>query len=153
MNDYSELIKKIESSDEEIYWLGSSDDAQILLLEELLKAKLSRSFKKFLRDYGGGGVVENEISGIENNDATLKTGGTVLGDTLECRKDFNLPNYLVVVFYQYKELAWCLDSSKMDKNNECPIVSYDLFSKKITNNIADNFELFFKEYLELRAGV
>lgn len=153
MNHYSELIKKIKNSGEEIFWQGSVDEEQILLLEDQLKVRLSESFKIFLKNYGGGGVVDDEISGIENNDATLKTGGTVLGDTLECRNNFNLPSYLVVIFYQDNELAWCLDSSKMDASNECPVVSYDVFSKEITNKIADNFDLFFKEYLELRAGV
>lgn len=153
MNDYSKLIKQIESSGEEIFWLGSVDDAQISLLEKQLMVTLPNSFREFLTEYGGGGVIDDNISGIENNDANLKTGGTVLQDTLECRQDFNMPNYLAVIFYKYQELAWCLDLSKLNSDNECPVVSYDLFSEKVTNDIANNFEFFFKEYLELRAGV
>ncbi|SIS97414.1 SMI1-KNR4 cell-wall [Zobellia uliginosa] len=153
MKDYKELIDKIEQSGEELFWQGGADNDQIKILEEKLKVKLPISFKNFLNEYGGGGVIDDEISGIESNNAELKTGGTILRDTLECRENFDLPNHLVVVFYKYQELAWCIDCSSRNNENECPIVSYDLFRRKVTNVIADNFELFFKQYLELRAGI
>ena len=153
MENYAKLINQIEDSGEEIFWQGPADDKQINHLEKELNVKLPNSFKEFLYEYGGGGVIDEEISGIESNDASLVRGGTILHDTLECRKDFSLPIHLVVVFYKYQELAWCLDTSKLDQKNECPVVSYDLFSKTVTNTIAKNFEQFFKQYLELRAGI
>ncbi len=151
MYNYSELIKRVETKGDEIFWQGGADENQIAVLESKLGVKLPNSFKEFLKQYGGGVVVGDEILGIEDNDATLETGVTVLNATLECRSDFDMPMHLIVVFFQYQELAWCLDSSKIDKFNECPVVAYDIFSKQVSNKISDNFALFFREYLELRA--
>ena len=40
----------------------------------------------------------------------------------------------------------------MNDQNECPVVSYNVFNKKVDINIAVNFKEFFEEYLMLRAG-
>jgi len=146
------LVQKLESLHEDVFWQGAASIDQIDTLEQELKLELSKSFRTFLEILGGGGIVDEEISGIENNNVSLKTGGTVLRDTLECRKLFSLPDYLAVIYYKDQEVVWCLDTSKRN-NEECPVVAFDVFSKEISNKIANNFDAFFKEYLELRTAM
>ncbi|SBS34727.1 SMI1 / KNR4 family protein [Marinomonas spartinae] len=151
MNDYTNLIATIEKTGSEIYWLGSATDDQIKILEDLLEFNLPASFKEFLKLYGGGGVVEAEISGIENNDALNDSGGTVYGDTLTVREDYQLPEKLAVIFFRDDEVCWCIDASNSKTQDEFPIVSYNLFSRKVDRKISDSFENFFEEYLTLRS--
>ncbi|WP_394146616.1 SMI1/KNR4 family protein [Vibrio atypicus] len=74
-------------------------------MEELLNIKLPDSFRKFLRVYGGGGVVGSETSGIEDNSAELDYGGTIYGDTLVCREDYDLPENLITIFLKMRRYA------------------------------------------------
>ncbi|NRD71847.1 SMI1/KNR4 family protein [Shewanella sp. VB17] len=151
MIEVTELITKIEQSGQDIFWLGKSSFEQIEKLEFLLGIKLPKSYKSFLLEFGGGGVVGAEISGIEDNNAELDYGGTTYGDTLVCREDYLLPDNLVVIFFRDDEICWCLDIQQTDSDKESSIVSYNLFNKKIDRVIADDFEKFFREYLDLRS--
>ena len=117
----------------------------------MVKAKLPLSFITFLEEYGGGGVVGSEISGIESNNAELDYRGTVYGDTIMCRDQYSLPESLVVIYFSDDEVVWCLDTSRM-KNEECPVVSYNVFTSKIDGELAETFHEFFVEYLELRGN-
>ncbi|MGI9280221.1 MAG: SMI1/KNR4 family protein [Endozoicomonas sp.] len=151
MKDYSALIDNVKKADNELFWLGSASSDQINKLEKILEVKLPESFRQFLSEYGGGGIIDAEISGIEDNHAALDNGGTVFGDTLTAREDYELPENLIVVFFKDYEICWCLDSSSTDNSGEYPVVSYNLFHHKVDNKIADSFSDFFKDYLELRA--
>ncbi len=151
MSELDRLIEKVEKSENEIFWFGSASVEQVDELEKLLKLSFPKSFKDFLQAYGGGGVVDAEISGIEDNDASLDYGGTVYGDTLVAREDYDLPDGLAVIFFRDDEICWCLDTRSVGLDVECPVVSYNLFDRKIDNIIAGDFNEFFREYLELRS--
>ncbi|WP_447957865.1 SMI1/KNR4 family protein [Vreelandella sp. EE7] len=148
MAEYDELAKAVEAAGYEIFWLGSASRDQVRTLERLLSAPFPSSFKNFLEIYGGGGVVSAEISGIEDGDVENEFGGTVLFDTKECRELYNLPAHLIVIYYHDDEVCWCLDTSRYAKN-ECPVVSYNLFTKKIDRDIASDFGSFIEQHLLL----
>ncbi|WP_233237915.1 SMI1/KNR4 family protein [Bordetella sp. LUAb4] len=148
MNIYNYLAKRVERAGFEIQWYGPVSREQVCRLEELLAINLPNSFKDFLQSHGGGGVVSADVSGIEDNDAEIDFGGTVLGDTMRCRKEYELPQYLAVVYFHDDEVCWCLDTSQ-SKNGECPVVSYDVFRERVDRVIATDFFSFFKHHLEL----
>ncbi|WP_394146628.1 SMI1/KNR4 family protein [Vibrio atypicus] len=152
MKELEQLVEDVKSNGQEIFWLGKTSVDQINKLEELLNIKLPDSFRKFLRVYGGGGVVGSEISGIEDNNAELDYGGTIYGDTLVCREDYDLPEHLIIIFFKDDEICWCLDYRNMDLNKEPQVVSYNLFKKNVDRIVADDFEQFFNEYLVLRSN-
>lgn len=142
------LIDKLTNScEDEVVWHTPADEEQIVILERLINAKLPDDFKYFLKETGGGGVVAQEISGIENNDASIDFGGTVYGDTIRCREDFKLPKYLIVIYFIDNELYWCIDVSI---NNFGKVVNYDPYLKKIDGVISKDFTTFFEEYVTLR---
>lgn len=150
--DYQKLIDVVDDAGHELFWLGAASEAQVVELESLLGFELPVSFKYFLTTYGGGGVVGSEISGIEDNIASLDNGGTVYGDTLTVREDYGLPAGLAVIFFKDDEICWCLDSSKSNEDGEYSVVSYDLFKRNVSNIISKDFAAFFTEYLELRTN-
>lgn len=149
MADIQDLIDRLNGSGKhEIFWLGAASKSQISNLENALMLTFPEDFKVFLEKTGGGGVVEQEISGIEDNNALAEFGGTIFYDTNYCRKEFSLPDNLIVIYLKDDEVCWCIDTSK---NNNGAVVSFDLFSKKIVKNISPSFYDFFKEYVELRS--
>ena len=144
------LVQQLEQSHHDVFWQGGASAEAIGQLEALLGARLPVSFRNFLGSYGGGGVVEQEISGIEDNAPALEHRGTVLGDTLRCREDYSLPAGLAVIYCDDNDVVWCLATDEM-ANGECPVVSFDMFSKD-TAQLAKDFDAFFERYLTLRVG-
>jgi len=151
MNKYKKLIEAVKDNGQDVYWYGSASVEEVDKIECLLKVNLPSSYREFLCGFGGGGVIDADISGIEDDDGDLNSGGTTYGDTLLCREEYELPNYLVVVFYKDDEICWCLDTSRM-LDMECLLVSYNIFKRVIENDISSSFEAFFVQYLELRAS-
>lgn len=151
MNEYDGLAAQVVAAGAEIHWYGSADDAQIEALQERLLCPLPSSYKRFLRQYGGGGVVGDDVCGIEDNDATKTSGGTALGGTLSCRSRFGLPFHLVVVYLHDDEVCWCLDT-RQTVRDECPVVSYSLALRKVDGVVAPDFAEFMRRHLEAHGG-
>jgi antitoxin YobK len=148
MAEYDDLAKKVEANGWSTYWYGPAPEAEIVRLEQLLSAKLPASFKRFLREYGGGGIGDRSISGIEDGNAAHKGVGNVYGDTLRCRQEHALPPGLVVVLYYDDEVCWCLDTTRFT-GEECPVVAYDVFQREVDRIIAPSFAAFMTERLTL----
>lgn len=148
MEQLATLVENLTRSGKGKFWQGKTSIESIDQLEGLLNTKLPASYRQFLAEYGGGGLVGEEISGIEDDDATLDFRGTVLGDTYQCRSQFALPSHLIVIYYRGDAVVWCLDTSSF-VGNECPVVSFNVTSKE-TRRISETFEGFFEEYVTLR---
>jgi len=131
----------------EIFWLGAASPGEIDRLETLVGITLPESFRDFLARHGGGGIVDAEISGIENDDAARATGGTVWGDTQACRTRFGLPDGLAVVYFHDDETCWAIDG----RGETRPVVSYNLPLRRIDREIAPDFEAFLRLHLGLYA--
>ncbi|MFJ2366576.1 SMI1/KNR4 family protein [Pseudomonas sp. NPDC087697] len=148
MQSYQHLINKLDTSSEETFWFGASSKDQIAKLEKILELKFPQDFIEFLETCGGGGVVESEICGIENNDASLEPGATVNYSTTYCRTNYELPNNLAVIYLKDDEVCWVIDCSATGNGK---VLSYDLFKNNTSKVIAENFYSFFDEYVELRS--
>ncbi|PKF81412.1 hypothetical protein CW749_01870 [Vibrio sp. vnigr-6D03] len=144
--NYKDLAEKLDHANSDTFWQGSADESQIDKLEELLSLQFPEDFKEFLKQLGGGGVTDSEISGIEDNDSTIDYGGTVYGDTLSAREDYNLPEHLAVIFFKDDEICWCIDTN----SPKGEVISFDVFKQEVNSKIADSFERFFHEYVSLR---
>ncbi|ELY2643175.1 SMI1/KNR4 family protein [Cronobacter sakazakii] len=148
MKEIQDLVKKLSASKEhEVVWLGPTDEQQVKKLENALKLSLPEDFKFFLTETGGGGVVEQEISGIEDNNALVEFGGTVYYDTTYCRDEYSLPEELAVIYFKDDEICWYLDCSA---ENFGKVVSYDLISCKKHSILHNSFKEFLTEYVTLR---
>lgn len=148
MSYIKNLVKRLdEKSQDEIYWLGACNESQINTLESKLKLSLPDELKEFILLVGGGGVIEEEISGIVDNDALTESGGAIYYDTCQCRDEYSLPSGMAVIYFKDDEVCWCVDCRK---DTYGQIVNFDLFSKEISNVLAPSFKAFFEEYVNLR---
>jgi hypothetical protein len=66
MSEYDDLARAVERAGYEVFWQGAASSGEVERLESMLGVALPKSFRRFLEEYGGGGVVSAEISGIEN---------------------------------------------------------------------------------------
>jgi antitoxin YobK len=150
-SEMQDIVKPLIESGTDVFWLGPASQSSIDKIEELLGLKLPVSLRNFLSEYGGGGVVGQEIGGIGADNPLLTHKGTLLGDSQRCRKDYRLPEHLVVVYFTDDGVCWCVDTSKQDKNGESPVVSYSIFTHKVDAEIAPTFADFLRKYVQLRA--
>lgn len=148
MGEFDSLAEAVTEAGREIFWLGPASEEQVARVEALFGVSLPESFRRFLKSYGGGGVIGAEVSGIEDDDAELDNGGTLLGDTKVCRERHQLPPNLIVIYFQDGEVCWCLDTSK-NVEGEYPVVSYNVFTKEVDRNIAADFSSFMRHHLSL----
>lgn len=148
MSEYDDLAAAIQSSGYEVYWYGASSAEKVSQAERLLGVTFPVSFRRFLESYGGGGVVTAEVSGIDDNDPDLTSGGTLIGDTNTCRDRYSLPRHLVVIYFHDDEVCWCIDTSRSN-GGEAPVVSYNIFARKVDRDIAPDFSVFMRDHLSL----
>jgi hypothetical protein len=148
MPEYDALARKAEAAGWPIYWYGPAPEAEIARLEHLLSARLPASFKRFLGEYGGGGIAHSCVSGIVGSDAADDSSGSVFADTMVCRQEHGLPPGLVVVLFHDDEVCWCLDTAAF-AGEECPVVSYDVFRREVDRTLAPSFAAFMTERLTL----
>ena len=148
MSDIKDLIKRIDDEAQgEVYWLGACDESQLNILENKLSLSLPSNLKEFILLVVGGGVIEEEISGIVDNDALAESGGAIYYDTCQCRDKYSLPSDLAVIYFKDNDVCWCVDCRK---DTYGQIVNYDIFSKEVSNVLAPSFNVFFEEYVNLR---
>lgn len=149
MNQIKTTIESLNGSGLDVYWMGAASNQTIDAVEASLGCKFPTSFRSFLGLCGGGGVVEEEISGIKENDPTHTKRGTILGDTKRCQEEFELPVNLIVIYAGFDSVVWCLDP-KADES-ECPVVSFNVYTKEV-RPLRANFTEFFEEYASLRCA-
>lgn len=146
------LIDKLDASGTHVFWYGGASDELIEDLETAVATSLPPSFADFLRECGGGGEENSEISGIAPEGATVDERGTVWGDTSRCRSEFGLPRHLLAIYFNQDEICWCLDLSRRAESGEVPVVSYSVFRQEVERDLAASFQEFFEEYVKLRTS-
>lgn len=126
------------------YFTGGVSDDLINKYQFLLQVKFPKSYIQFLKEFGEGGINGAYIAGIQN-----ETFGAVKKHTEKFRKMENLAPELVVIGkggIQDRKWLICLDTKRMDED-ECPVVEYDLSTKKILEYMPD-FSAFFNAEAE-----
>ncbi len=107
------------------FFSGGVSDALIDKFSKKLGVQLPDSYKRFLKEFGAGGVSFYNLMGIEEDDFS-----SIVNETEKYRDQINLPLSYVVISHRRTdeyEFLTCLDTSRMN-NNECPVVKYDLLN-------------------------
>lgn len=146
--EIEEKIKKyceLENKNMEDIFFDGATLLEISAVEEKLGVKLPNSYKWFLENYGSGGIGGMEFWGIENNKKDVNSY-TVVSITEEYRrKGLELS---LIVFEENGEYITCMDTSKMDENNECPVVTWSNYDLDGIVFKEDNFYSYFLERID-----
>ncbi|WP_035437986.1 SMI1/KNR4 family protein [Bacillus sp. UNC322MFChir4.1] len=135
-----EWISKVFSEfEEERDFHGSVDESLINEIEKKLQCTFPESYRWFLKNYGGGGVLGIDLTCVGSLD-----NSPIILDTEAYRK-MDMPREYVVI-WDLGEYLYCLDTTNLE-NGECPVVTWDFVSKK-TIFEAKNFYEFLSQQLE-----
>lgn len=128
------------------YFSGGVSDALIDKFSKELGVKLPDSYKRFLKEFGSGGVSFYNLMGIEEVDFS-----SMVRETEKYREQINLPSSYVVISHRKTdeyEFLTCLDTDRMN-NNECPVVKYDLLKNSISEYQPTFDDAFNEGFLEV----
>lgn len=132
MENYIEIEQKIDQylKNEKIEFsccfLGGVNEREIEETEKALNVILPNSYKFFLKKYGSGGIEGMTFWGIEANKKQVEEY-TVVAITEEYRKN-GLPHNLIVV-EENGDYVTCLETDKMNKDKECPVVTWSCYDE------------------------
>jgi hypothetical protein len=154
MDKINSLIEEAERKGIPLEFYGGKSEQTIGLVESRLQTSFPPSFKSFLRNFGGGGVVGEWISGIYGENPFTIGGGTIYGDTMNFRSSIGLDDRYIVVYSQEDgEVCWGIDTSISNDEGENPVMSIDVFGREEPYKLYDSFEDFFVEYLQLHIEI
>ena len=125
MKEIFDEAKKIIDENEEIGdFVGRVSENIISDAEEILGINFPKSYKEFIKNYGAGNFGSEEIYGIINGDFENSGIPDAVWFTIKQRKELKIPNNLIIIYFTGGEEYFCLDTSKMNDEMECPVVSY-----------------------------
>ncbi|WP_099363571.1 SMI1/KNR4 family protein [Fredinandcohnia onubensis] len=137
--DKVELINFINEHMESDDFTGGVDDSQINFVQEELGVELPESYKWFLTMYGSGGLFGVDILGVAKSNRVPVVINTNRYRDLGLEKD-------LVVIENAGEYVYCLNTSKMEKN-ECPVIAWNRQGGLDDYNTAQNFYEFLSQRL------
>jgi hypothetical protein len=140
-----ELLGQVEANGHEVWSDGPQPEAAIVALEAQLGVELPPSFRAFVAQYGGMAIYDSTISGILGGEPLDEDCGSLYGDTLRFRSEWNLPSHLLIIQAD-EDAPHCLDTDSRSESGECPVVCYDLHSQN-AKRIASDFDDWIRRYV------
>ncbi|NVJ59342.1 MAG: SMI1/KNR4 family protein [Gammaproteobacteria bacterium] len=146
MKSYTELATAIKAKDDTWFFSGKQEQSRIDEVEAKFKVRFPESYKRFLLEVGCLDYADHHYSGID--DDYLDPFDGIMGNTMMAREEFELPSNLFCLEADHDahELA-CLELDKM-RDNECPVVWFNVYSKQVVGKVSDDFDTFIRERLE-----
>ncbi len=145
-----ELIK-LNFSRNEINKSGKKSKLIIEKAEEILEVKLPKTYKFFLIEQGFGGPKDLIIYGlVDDSIENLKSSGFVWG-IIEDRKSLEYPHHILRIYDIGDGSTYCLDTSQMNQDGECPVVVWPLGGYEETpvlEIVAEDFGKFFLDMVK-----
>ena len=122
-----------------VLWCDKADDTLVEKLQKDLNVQLPLSYKKFLKEFGEGGIPGFYINGIDG-----ETYSAAYSETEKYRKSENINKKWLVLSYvrtDFDEYLVCLNTENFI-NSECKVIKYDLKSKTKSNYFNEFNEYF-----------
>jgi antitoxin YobK len=136
-----DLIAKDGSGD----FIGHIDESVIDKAEAALKLTFPPTYRKFLRDFGCGGIRGREIYGIVNDDFVASGIPDAIWLTLKNRKA-GLPMELVIIAEVGNGDYYALDGRKRSITGEYPVIVYSILGS--IEQVSSDFGEFLLSFME-----
>lgn len=151
-----DLISKF-FAEEELFFGGKMPKEIVDKAEKDIGITFPHSYRTFLEKYGYGGVNSLDINGVTQYNFQDSGQGGVVWRILEERKSFSFPFHLIPIYDVGEGTTYCLDTSQMNEEGECPVVAWPIGGYEqtpILEVIAKDFGEFFlnkvKEQIDLK---
>lgn len=144
MTSFDEVVKIVDRYPKGPSFLGNVHPSKVREAEEKLGVRFPRSYRQFLERYGCGNF-GREIYGVTPSNTGVPSA---VWFTLSEREDGFIPDWMVIICVE-DEYIFCLDTSTLDENGECKVVSWIPgllpFDKQPCELIFDSFADFLYE--------
>ena len=148
---YTKWIQELNDMGFDIDTETGASASTVEELEKCLDVTLPPSYKDFLLEVGMAYFPGQRIfSGILNDKVGERNLGEVYGDTLDARNKDGVPHHLIPI--NARDESWhyyCLDTSKVDENGECPVVSYNYMDHQIEAVFDPSYKEFFWRWVKM----
>ncbi len=125
LDDIKRLLAKAQEDGQTFEFFGPQTEDTIVTVENALGVTFPPEYRAFLRELGGGGGIDNPISGICAADPLSECRGSVYGDTMRTRKEVHLPEHYVVVYFDFNTCArWVLDTTAVRDDGTTPVFDF-----------------------------
>jgi hypothetical protein len=142
-SDYDDARKRISSSSKKQFFFGPKSPSEIEDAQRRLKVYLPPLYKRFIQEYGAGGIGSFEIYGLTGRDFATAGVPDVVWYTEKARREWNLPVHLIPIYDLGDGEVYCLDTRVVNvRNEECPIVA--IIPEKGQSYL--NFELLYDDF-------
>ncbi|MFS2558154.1 SMI1/KNR4 family protein [Bacteroides thetaiotaomicron] len=145
--DYKKILKK-----KRVNCLGGVSPLIIKDAEEKLNLHFPPEYNKFLQECGTLNIADSYIYGLYSNYDNLCTAGSIIYETLKCRKEYKLPNeYIVLENLDDEVLYILLTTYKEDKNNGQIYsieINYDDNTLTSPNLIYNSFNEYVEDFIQ-----
>jgi|WetSurMetagenome_2_1015567.scaffolds.fasta_scaffold371014_2 antitoxin YobK len=123
MQDYEKAKELVKESHGISTFVGPRSEPLINLAENRLGLKFTRTYRRFLLEYGAGGIGSFEIYGIIDEDFENSGIPDVVWLTLRERKEVNFPAFLLPIYDLGDGELFCLDL-RTQQDSEAKIVGF-----------------------------
>lgn len=119
-----ELVKELLQKTHGIStFVGPRSETLINLAQDRLSVKFPEAYRRFLLEYGAGGVGSFEIYGVVNDNFENSGIPDMVWLTLKGRKEWDLPRFLLPIYDLGDGELFCLDL-RTQEGDEARVVGY-----------------------------
>ncbi|MBQ3612353.1 MAG: SMI1/KNR4 family protein [Firmicutes bacterium] len=148
MINYKSAVSIMKANGELCDFVGSIDQSVINKAEKVLGVSFSKTYRAYLSEFGAGNFGSQEIYGIISENFIDSGVPDAIWLTLKERKENNLPEELVIIYFSGDEYYYCLDTSEFE-GDECPIVAVHIGQLACEREkIYDSFSEFLLEIID-----
>jgi hypothetical protein len=108
-NDYETAKDLVIKSSKITTFLGPRDELLLEAAEKNLSINFTQTYRKFLLEFGSGGLGSFEIYGLVSNDFANSGIPDVVWLTNKGRKEWELPKFLIPIYDLGDGELFCLD--------------------------------------------
>lgn len=121
--DLQKAFDLIATYENEGRFSGEKDDELITKAEAALGLAFPPTYRRFLKEYGCGGMAGEEFFGLIDDDFINSTVPDAIWLTLDERKT-GLPESMIVIHAVGDGTYFVLDTDKKNDVGECPVVAW-----------------------------
>jgi hypothetical protein len=145
IQDYEMAKELMKSSSKISTFIGPRDEELIENAEKTLSVSFPKTYRKFLQEFGSGGLGSFEIYGLVNENFINSGIPDVVWLTTKGREEWKLPKYLIPIYDLGDGELFCIDlrtATGVEKEIVAYIPGYSSNDEKL-EKVADDFgELF-----------
>lgn len=121
MAELARALELVEDHPERCFFVGPREEPVVSAAEDALGIAFPSTYRRFLRHLGAGNVGAEEIYGVIDEDFVDSAVPDEVWMTLEGRREWGLPDSLVVISFDGGTDYFVLDTAQVPHGEEAPV--------------------------------